>query len=105
MKEYLDRRIWHKEHGVSYWCSICGEYKPESDFYKSKRTKWGVDRNCKEHYRLGKEDRETAYLQFNNFKKSDFVNALALLQSLGYDTSKNVHEQFMERYKDKINKN
>jgi len=105
MREYLDSRIWHKEYGLSYWCPICGEYKPESEFYKNNRTKWGVDRNCKDHYKKVNKDKETDYLKFNNIKQTDFDSAIRLLQSLGYDTKENVHQQFMEKHKNKFNKN
>lgn len=104
MKEFLDRRIWHPEMGLSYWCSICGEYKAEADFYKSSRTKWGVDRNCKEHYRNRDADKENKHLRFNNIQKSDFEGAVGILESLGYDMTKNVHTQFVERHKEGLNK-
>lgn len=103
MKEYLDRRIWHIENGLSYWCSICGEYKPESEFYKNKRTKWGVDRICKEHYRNENEDRDTSHLKFSNIRQSDFNGAVKLLESMGYDVAKgDIHQQFLQRHGEKL---
>ena len=54
MKEFLNRRIWDKENGLSYFCSICGQYKPEKDFYRYKRSKWGVEPRCKLHFTKSK---------------------------------------------------
>jgi len=101
MREFIDRRIWHKDFGLSYWCSICGEYKPESSFYKNNRTKWGVDRMCKEHYKRVK-GQEKDHLTFNNLTRKDVKSASILLQSLGYDITKNIHEQFLDKHKDKL---
>lgn len=101
MKEFLNRRIWDKDKGVSYFCTVCGQYRPEADFYKSKRSKWGIETKCKRHYtkRDVDDDDNDSHLKFSRLTESDFKNARELLNKLGYDTSKDVHEQFMNKYK------
>lgn len=103
MKQFLNRRIWDANNGVSYFCSICGAYKPEAQFYKSKRTKWGVDTKCKSHYTKRDVDRDKSndHLKFNRLTESDFIGARHLLQRLGYDTSgsTSVYNQFINKHK------
>lgn len=103
MKEFLYRRIWTEESGVSYFCSICAKYLPENNFYKSKRSKWGIDTKCKKHYtkRDKDGDRSNDHLKFSRLRSSDFKGASYLLQQLGYDTTgkTSVHQQFLNKHK------
>ena len=101
MKELLNRRIWDKEQGVSYFCTICGQYRPEKDFYKDKKNTWGKQTKCKRHYtkRDKDEDKDNSHLKFTRLNESDFVGARLLLQKLGYDTTKDVSEQFNKKHK------
>ena len=104
MKQFLNRRIWDKDNGISYFCTVCGQYRPEADFYKSKRSKWGVETKCKRHYtrRDQEDDNEDSHLKFTKLSEKDFTNARELLNKLGYDTSQDVHNQFLNKHK--INK-
>lgn len=101
-QQYLSRRILG-ESGFMYFCRICGQYKPENDFYKSKEGGWGIDTKCKEHYTRKEEndDPEMDYLKLNPLKESDFIETQKLLESMGYDfsTGVSIHEQFLERHK------
>ena len=101
MKEFLNRRIWDKENGLSYFCSICGQYKPEKDFYRSKRSKWGVEPRCKLHFtkRDKDDDRQDSHLKFTRITEEDFIQARNLLQLLGYDTNKDISKQFKIKHK------
>lgn len=103
MKEFLNRRIWDKDNGLSYFCTICGQYKPEKDFYKSKKLKWGVEHRCKIHFtkRDPDDDGENEHLKFNRLTEKDFEGARLLLQQLGYRTSgdESVYEQFINKHK------
>lgn len=104
MKELVNRRIWHAEWGLSYFCSICGEYLPEKNFYTSKRNKWGVETRCKLHFtkKDPDEDFDTTHLKFSKVTEKDFIGAREILKSLGYDTTDphhSIHQQFMEKYK------
>lgn len=100
-EKYLSRRIL-TDSGWEFFCRICGQFKPETDFYKSNKTKWGIDVKCKLHY--GKkdpdDDGEMDYLKLNPIKESDFVETQKLLEKLGYrfDTNESVHEQFMRKH-------
>lgn len=100
MDEYVNRRIWDKEKGLSYFCKICGQYKPEKDFYKSKRSKWGVEPRCKLHFtkRDEKDDPNDNHLKFQRLTEEDFKQARRLLKLIGYDTSKNISEQFNKKH-------
>jgi hypothetical protein len=102
MKEFINRRIWDKDHGLSYFCSVCGKYKPEKEFYKRKNSKWNVEPRCKLHYsKKGKEDeKENSHLKFTRLTEGDFIGARELLNIMGYNTtgSESVHEQFKKRH-------
>jgi len=100
MKDFINRRIWDKDEGLSYFCTICGKYKPEKEFYNRKNSKFGKENRCKIHFtkRDRLEDREGQHLKFNRLTEQDFVEARNLLQKLGYDTTKDVHKQFKERH-------
>lgn len=101
MKDLINRRIWDKDNGLSYFCSICGKYKPEKEFYNSKKHKWGKDPRCRLHFtkRDKDDDRKDNHLKFTRVTEQDFIGARELLQHLGYDTSKDVHEQFKTKHK------
>lgn len=107
MKKYLNRRIWDVELGLCYFCTICGTYKPEKEFYKSKRTAWGKDTRCKLHFKnREKDDSKNDHLKLSKVKEEDFAGAKQLLQLLGYDTSdpnNPIHQQVINKYK--LNKN
>jgi FMN phosphatase YigB (HAD superfamily) len=84
MEDLINRRIWHKDWGVSYFCYMCGAYKPEKDFYKNKRSRWGVDARCKLHFTKKSEDLdpETAHIKFSKIFENDFVGARELLKKI-----------------------
>lgn len=103
-EQHLSRRVL-TENGWEFFCRICGEYKPEHEFYNSNKTKWGIDTKCKMHY--GKKDEdddgEMDYLKLNPIKESDFIEVQTILEKMGYKFGPDeptVHEQFMERHKD-----
>lgn len=100
-EKQLSRRVL-TEDGWSFFCRICGEYKPESDFYKSTKTKWGIDVKCKLHYtrKNNDDDGEMNYLKLNPIKESDFVETQKLLEKLGYEFNgeESVHQQFMKKH-------
>lgn len=100
--EYLNRRML-TESGWVYFCRICGEYKPEGEFYHRRDTSFGKDSRCKLHYtkRDKNDDNEDNHLKFSPLTKSDFVGAQKLLESLGYKFGKNeisVHQQFCKKH-------
>lgn len=101
-QQYLSRRILG-DNGFQYFCRICGEYKPETDFYKSKESIWRIDTKCKIHYTRKEtdEDDEMSYLKLNPLKENDFIETQKLLERMGYDfsTGESVHQQFMKKHK------
>ena len=103
MEKYLNRRIWDKDLGLCYFCTICGAYKPEKEFYKSKRTAWGKDTRCKIHTKnKEKDDGTNNHLKLSKVKEEDFLGARELLKKLGYDTSHptlSIHEQLINKHK------
>lgn len=100
MKEFQNRRIWDKDNGLSYFCNVCGKYKPEKEFYKRKSGNFRVDSKCKIHYtkREKGEDKDNSHLKFTRLSEKDYAEARNLLQKLSYDTTKDVHEQFKKRH-------
>lgn len=101
MEQFLNKRIWHKELGLCYFCPVCGKYKPEKEFYKRKKGKWGVESTCKIHFsKRDKDDKgENDHIKFNKVTEQDFIGARILLQKMGYDTTKDVHQQFLKKFK------
>ena len=101
-EQHLSRRIL-TDSGWEFFCRICGQYKPETDFYNSTKTKWGIDTKCKEHYtrKESDDDGEMDYLKLNPIKESDFIETQKLLERLGYtfNGEESVHQQFMKKHK------
>lgn len=107
-EKYLHRRMLTDD-GWVYFCRICGEYKPESEFYKKTDGVFGMDYKCKEHYTRKEEDDdgEMDYFKLNPLRESDFEGTQRLLQAMGYkfgQGEKPVHEQLAEKYKHILNK-
>lgn len=83
---FQNRRIWRKD-GIYYFCGLCGDYKIESDFYKSKHTPFGITYKCKIHYRSnkgGETDSSMDYLSLTSLKDSDLEETQLVLERLGY---------------------
>lgn len=105
-EQYLSRRIMGEE-GWLYFCRGCGQYHPETDFYHSKKSKWGIDTRCKIHYKKSKEpvDKDMEYLNLDPLTEQDFIDTQKLLERIGYKFGPGeptVHEQFMAK---RMNKN
>jgi hypothetical protein len=100
--KYLNRRMI-TEHGMSYFCRICGTYKPETEFYTSKTGPFKIDTKCKEHYtRKEKDDSpEMEYLKLDTLKEIHFHQSQVLLQNLGYEFGPDkepIHIQFNKKH-------
>lgn len=98
----LNRRMW-RDDGIYYFCRICGQYKHEDTFYKSKRTLWGLDTKCKIHYtkKDKDDDGEMDYLKLAPLKDEDFEDTQRFLERLGYKFGAEhppVHIQFNQRH-------
>ena len=90
------------ETGWVYFRRQCGFYLPETQFYKSKEGKWGLDSRCKTHYTRKEEDDdpEMNYLKLNPITEDDFIGTQKILERLGYTfTGETVNQQFLKKYK------
>lgn len=83
---FLKRRIMGSDGTWHLFCRMCGEFKPETDFYNSKDTAWGKTHKCKLHYKEAKEpkDDEMDYIRLSPIRESDFEGVERLLKMLGY---------------------
>lgn len=78
-------------------CSVCKIEKPLPEFdyrYKSKEERQG---RCKECRRRIDQKRKKVTLISDYEGSCDVNDAIDILETLGYDTKGNVHEQFKER--------
>ena len=98
----LKRRML-TDSGWIYFCRICGEYKPEDNFYKSKTGPFKIDTRCKIHYekKNKEESNEMDYLKLNPLSDNDFEGAQRLLETLGYKFGMEhppIYEQFNTKH-------
>jgi|694.fasta_scaffold137281_3 hypothetical protein len=89
----------YDDNGDELWyCSYCNEYEPRENFYKNVNSSRGFHTYCKEtqkFYNLRSKQ------NLENSNLPDKHLARQILERLGYDTTKDVHEQFMERLRKK----
>ena len=91
------------EDGWVYFCRICGDYKPESEFYKRKKHPFKTDSRCKLHYskKDKDDDGDMNYIKFLPLKEDDFIQTQIVLELLGYKIGKDedpVHIQFNKKH-------
>lgn len=74
------------EEGIFVLCEREGVYKPHTDFLKHQTNKSGYYKNCK-------------YCKDVNFIREQNTIKLSneILEGLGYDTSKDIHQQFLKK--------
>ena len=63
---YLKRRMLTDD-GWVYFCRMCGKYIPQTQFYKSSKTPFGIDTKCKLHYSHKKDEK----IQMSKLENSD----------------------------------
>ena len=82
---FLKRRMMTTE-GWVYFCTSCGDYKPETEYYHSKSTPFGLTYKCRIHYRKDNTpvDPSMDYLKLNPLKDEDFEDTQTVLEKLGY---------------------
>ena len=82
---YLKRRMM-TENGWIYFCTVCGDYKPEEEFYNSKSNPFGLTYKCKIHYKKDSNipDPSMDYLKLNPLTDKDFEDTQIVLEGLGY---------------------
>lgn len=83
----LQKRRIMSENGWLYFCSQCGDYKLEGEFYNSKSTPFGVTYKCKLHFKYDEPaDPKFDYLKLNPITDDDLDEAEKVLNHLGYKT-------------------
>lgn len=94
---YLKRRILTDE-GWTYFCRICGTYKPQEDFYTRKTGNFRIDSRCKEHYtrKTDNDDPSMDYLKLDPLKENHFHQTQTVLQNLGYRFGPNEEPIFIQ---------
>lgn len=106
-KRKPEKRIF-SDKGWLYYCSMCNGYKPEEDFNKDRNRPFGMYYICKEH-------RKEKYNETNNIDPNDGLEHIKMvfvtendeqekdrfLSRIGYDITKDVHEQFIKRIEKK----
>jgi hypothetical protein len=117
---HKETRFLGEDGRMYHFCKKCNGYKPADEFNKCSKCPFGLYPLCKEHHReqnrkqykkVNKEkptkntENDMSYLKLTFPKESDYVFMRELLEKLGYDTSRNIHQQFMERLNKKIDKN
>jgi len=98
----LKRRMW-SEDGILYFCRICGTYRNETEFYKSKTGPFRIDTKCKLHYtkKDPEDDGEMDYMKLDPLQDHHFIQAQKVLENLGYNfgvDSPPIHIQFNKKH-------
>lgn len=78
-------------------CNVCKVEKPLEEFdyrYKSLGERQG---RCKECRKRIDEKKKRVTLISDYEGSTDVSHAIEILEGMGYDTTKNIHEQFKER--------
>lgn len=89
VEQYLKRRMWRGD-GIYHFCSLCGDYKLETEFYKNKSNPFGLSYKCKIHFKKEtNKDPEVHYLKLSQITDNDFAGAQELLESMGYEFGPN----------------
>jgi hypothetical protein len=102
LSRFQNRRLL-TDQGWVYFCKLCGDYKPESEFYKNKAGHFGLTYKCREHYKKNPNagDKTTDHLKLNKLTDEDFVETQKVLEKLGYEFgpgSLPVWEQFNKKH-------
>jgi len=83
----LQKRRIMTESGWVYFCSQCGDYKSEEEFYKSKSTPFGLTYKCRLHFKYDEpSDPKLDYLKLNPITDEDLEETEKVLNNMGYKT-------------------
>lgn len=87
-------------------CVACGKIKKLESFGKNNQLKDGIENRCK----ICKANYQKAYLarkpkirpekgpKLSGLNKSDWCATYKLLAQMGYDVTKDIHQQFADKY-------
>lgn len=100
--------------GWRYFCSECNDYHHYDAFYKAPSRPFGIFSSCSKSKNLHKSPRtkkdpsldkiDTSYLKLNKVDEDDVKDTIDLLEQMGYNTTGNVHQQFLKKYQNEIQK-
>lgn len=86
-------------------CTTCGRVKRLESFGRSKAFSTGYNSSCKicraEYARKHREKKNIEYgggPRLTTVTKDDWCRTYKFLTSIGYDVSKDIHEQFSKKY-------
>jgi hypothetical protein len=101
-------------------CNACGIVKEKSSYAKCRLCKDGIIKICKTCKLQGKRSQkienkthtfneqfrksETKHFSLAGCGKEDYLLMYQLLEIIGYDTSKNIHQQFLDRHNAQLEK-
>lgn len=113
-----DRRFLGADGLMYHFCKECQDYLPVTEFNNCTSCPFGKYPLCKHHHRernkvsyhknknqetKPRKKNDMAYLSITFPTDDDYKGSKQLLQALGYDTSKSIHQQFLARIRDKYN--
>lgn len=108
---FVQKRIMTDD-GWRYFCCECNEYHHIDEFYKAPGRPFGIFSSCsksktKNKTRASKKDQslnsvDVSHLKLNKVQERDIENTIEFLEKIGYDTTGNVHQQFMKKYEKQI---
>jgi hypothetical protein len=91
----LNRKYTSKE-GVEYcYCVDEQVFHPCTSFFVDRKTSTGFMQKCKE---CNKKYLESKKLLKNEPKETDRELANIILSNLGYDTTQDIHKQFLQKH-------
>ncbi len=106
LQGFIEKRIM-TETGWRYFCADCNDYHEESKFYRQQGRPFGLMGTCSQSKKgVDKNpDKQLQHLKLGNVTADDIAATIDLLNTLGYNTYGNVHEQFLIRHKLDANTN
>jgi hypothetical protein len=104
---FVHKRIMTDD-GWRYFCTECTEYHPYDAFYRAPGRPFGIFSTCGKTKQANRAKRtkkdptleniDTSHLKLNKVSQDHIEETIDLLKLLGYDTSGNVHEQFLKKH-------
>lgn len=94
------------EDGWLYFCVDCHDYHKWDAFYRNRDRPFGIMPTCSKSKKgkQTKSDPELAHLKLGNVTEKDIQATIDFLELMGYDTTGNVHEQFLKKYEKLLSK-
>jgi len=113
-----DKRYLGSDGVMYHYCKECCDFKPVYEFNNCTKCAFGKYPLCKQHHRERNKvsyDRnksgerkprkkdDMSYLQISFPTSQDYQETKDVLTRMGYDISRNIHRQFLDKIRDKYN--